>query len=142
MPSFVLILKTVWPQCRNVTDRTDRQTDRQDNGPIAYGEPFYKRSPKNRHRHSSTKKSRHGNQWQIESFKSDWHLDMIALHWLFCVLQQKSPVMMSRSASTATVGSNAVNATTQPNLCNFVFKRFVIVCKNCNAFSSKRPPKR
>jgi len=27
--------------------RQDRQTDRTDNGPIAYGEPFYKRSPKN-----------------------------------------------------------------------------------------------
>ena len=25
MPSFVLIRPTVWPQCRNVTDRTDRQ---------------------------------------------------------------------------------------------------------------------
>ena len=29
-------------------NRTDRQTDRQtDNGPIAMGEPFYERSPKN-----------------------------------------------------------------------------------------------
>ena len=45
MPSFILIRQTVWPQCNNVTDRqTDRQTD---NGLIAYGKPFYKRSPKN-----------------------------------------------------------------------------------------------
>ena len=30
------------------TDREDRQTDRQtDNGPMSYGEPFYKRSPEN-----------------------------------------------------------------------------------------------
>jgi len=29
------------------TNVIDRQTDRQDNGPIAWGEPFYKRSPKN-----------------------------------------------------------------------------------------------
>ena len=29
--------------------RHDRQTDRTDNGPIALGEPFYKRSPKNVH---------------------------------------------------------------------------------------------
>jgi len=36
---------TVWPQYTNVTDRTG-QTDRQDNGPITYGEPFHKRSPK------------------------------------------------------------------------------------------------
>jgi len=64
--SFILIHPTVWPQYTNVTDRTERrmvgwsltsivstntaqrrgQTDRQDNGPIAYGEPVYKRSPK------------------------------------------------------------------------------------------------
>jgi len=31
---------TVWPQYTNATDRTD-------NGPIAKGEPFYKRSPQN-----------------------------------------------------------------------------------------------
>jgi len=43
MPSFVLIRPTVWPQYTNATDRQDRT----DNGPIAYGEPFYKRSPKN-----------------------------------------------------------------------------------------------
>jgi len=30
MPSFVLILPTVWPQCTNVTDKqTDTQTHRQ-----------------------------------------------------------------------------------------------------------------
>jgi len=29
VPSFVLIRPTVWPQYTNVTDRTDRQTDRQ-----------------------------------------------------------------------------------------------------------------
>jgi len=43
IPSFILIRPIVWPQYTNVTDR---QTDRQDNGPIAQGEPFYKRSPK------------------------------------------------------------------------------------------------
>jgi len=43
-PSFILIHPTVWPQYTNVTDRqTDRQTD---DGLIAQGEPFYKRSPK------------------------------------------------------------------------------------------------
>jgi len=44
MPSFILIHQTVWPQYTNVTDRQDR-TGQTDNGPIAYGEPFYKRSP-------------------------------------------------------------------------------------------------
>ena len=39
-------IKTVWPQYTNVIDRQDR-TDRQNNGLIAQGEPFYKRSPKN-----------------------------------------------------------------------------------------------
>ena len=29
MPSFILIRKTVWPQCTNVTDRQTGQTDRQ-----------------------------------------------------------------------------------------------------------------
>jgi len=43
-PNFILIRPTVWTQYTNVTDMTDRQ----DNGPIAEGEPFYKRSPKNR----------------------------------------------------------------------------------------------
>jgi len=42
MPSFILIRPTVWPQYTSVRDRTDRQ----DNGPLAQGEPFYKRSPK------------------------------------------------------------------------------------------------
>jgi len=47
VPSFILIRPiTVWPQCTNVTDREDRQTD---NGLIAYGEPFYKQSPKKAH---------------------------------------------------------------------------------------------
>jgi len=44
MPSFILIRQTAWPQHTNVTDRQDRT----DNGPIAQGEPLYKRSPKNR----------------------------------------------------------------------------------------------
>ena len=55
---FHLDPTNVWPQYTNVIDRTgqtDRQTgqdrtrqDRQtDNGPIAQGEPFYKRSTKN-----------------------------------------------------------------------------------------------
>jgi len=46
IPSGILIHPTVWPRYTNVTDWTG-QTDRTDNGPIAYGEPFYKRSPKN-----------------------------------------------------------------------------------------------
>jgi len=29
LPSFILIRPTVWPQCTNVTDRTNRQRDRQ-----------------------------------------------------------------------------------------------------------------
>jgi len=29
MPSFILIPPAVWPRCANVTDSTDRQTDRQ-----------------------------------------------------------------------------------------------------------------
>jgi len=45
-PSGMLILSTVWPEYTNVTERKDR-TDRQDNGPIGYGQPFYKRSTKN-----------------------------------------------------------------------------------------------
>ena len=52
VPSFILIRPTVWPQWTNVTDRQDRQTDRrtrQRRCPIAYGEPFYKRSPKKTH---------------------------------------------------------------------------------------------
>ena len=48
MPSFILVRQIVWPQYTNATDRPTDRTDRQtDNGPIAYGEPFYKRSPKN-----------------------------------------------------------------------------------------------
>jgi len=42
VPSGILFHPTVWPQYTNVTDRTG-QTD---NGPIAQGEPFYKRLPK------------------------------------------------------------------------------------------------
>jgi len=41
-PSYMLIHPTVWPQYTNITERQDRT----DNGIIAYGEPFYKRSPK------------------------------------------------------------------------------------------------
>jgi len=40
IPSDILIHPTVWPQYTNVTDR-------QDIGPLALGEPFYKPSPKN-----------------------------------------------------------------------------------------------
>jgi len=39
--SGILIHPADWPQYTNVTDRTDRQ----DNGPIAQGEPLYTRSP-------------------------------------------------------------------------------------------------
>jgi len=46
-PSFILIHSTVWPQYTNVADKTDRQTGQTDNGLIAQGEPFYKRSPQN-----------------------------------------------------------------------------------------------
>jgi len=53
MPSFMLIHPTVLDTIyTNVTDRTDRQTDRQDNGSVAQGEPFYKRSPTNWSRNS------------------------------------------------------------------------------------------
>jgi len=51
--SFILIHPTVWPQYTSVTDRTerqdrtDRQADRYDDGPIAQSQPFYKRWPKN-----------------------------------------------------------------------------------------------
>jgi len=46
MPRFILIHPTVWP-CSTPTSQT-RQTDRQtDNGLIAEGEPFCKRSPRN-----------------------------------------------------------------------------------------------
>jgi len=45
MPSFILIRQNVWPQYTNVRDRQDRQ----DNRLIAYGEPFYKRSPNQFH---------------------------------------------------------------------------------------------
>ena len=35
-----------WPGYTNIKDRqTGQDTDRQDNGPIAYGEPFYNLSP-------------------------------------------------------------------------------------------------
>ena len=49
VPSFILIHPTVWAQCTNVTDKQDRtdRTGQTDNGLIAYGEPFYKRSSKN-----------------------------------------------------------------------------------------------
>jgi len=46
MPSFTLIYSIVWPQYTNFTYRTG-QTEHIDNGLIALGEPFYKRSPKN-----------------------------------------------------------------------------------------------
>ena len=55
MLSFILIHHTVWPQYTNVTDRQDGQTDRQDNPAIAQGEPFYKRSPKDRHKQQTSK---------------------------------------------------------------------------------------
>jgi len=44
VPSFILIRPTVWPQYTNVTVRTG-QAGQTDNGPIALGEPFYKRLP-------------------------------------------------------------------------------------------------
>jgi len=48
MPSFVLIHPTIWLQV--TVHQRYRQTGQtgQDNGPIAQGEPFYKRSPKKR----------------------------------------------------------------------------------------------
>ena len=47
--SGIVIQSTVWPQYTNVTDRQTGQRNRQtDNGPIAYGEPFYKMSPETR----------------------------------------------------------------------------------------------
>jgi len=49
VPSGILIHPTVWPQYTNVTDRTDRQTDRQtgQRSDRWQGEPFYKRSSNN-----------------------------------------------------------------------------------------------
>jgi len=48
VPSGILIHSTVRPQYTNITDRQDiHNADRQDNGPIAYGAPFYKPSLKN-----------------------------------------------------------------------------------------------
>jgi len=45
VPSGILIHPSVWPRHhRQLETRQDRQ-DRTDNGPIGYGEPFYKRSP-------------------------------------------------------------------------------------------------
>ena len=50
VPCFILIRPTVGHSApTSQTDRinrTDRQTDEQDNGPMAEGEPFYKRSTK------------------------------------------------------------------------------------------------
>ena len=46
VPIFILIRPTVWSQYTNVTDRTG-ETGQTDKCPIAQGEPFYKRSPKN-----------------------------------------------------------------------------------------------
>jgi len=45
IPSGILIYPTVW---HNTPTSQTGQTDWTDNGPIAQGEPFYKRSPKNR----------------------------------------------------------------------------------------------
>jgi len=44
VPSFILIRPTVWQQCTNVADRTDRQTD---NGLIAWANRFRNGRPKN-----------------------------------------------------------------------------------------------
>jgi len=35
MPSFILIHPTVWPQYTNVTDKTRRDRQTQENGPIS-----------------------------------------------------------------------------------------------------------
>jgi len=46
-PNFILIRPTIWPQCSNVTDRQDRQTDRQTGQRSdSIGRMFYKWSPK------------------------------------------------------------------------------------------------
>ena len=47
LPSGILIHPAIWAQYTNVTDRQDRHNRPTDNGPIAYGEPSYKRMPKN-----------------------------------------------------------------------------------------------
>jgi len=57
-----------WPQYTNVTDKQG-QTNRQlDNGPIAQGEPFYKRSPKNWAKSSAS-------WWSLQCHNS------IVCHW-------------------------------------------------------------
>ena len=43
VPSGILIHPAIWTQYTNVTDRQDRQ----DNGPIAFGEPLLVMVPKN-----------------------------------------------------------------------------------------------
>jgi len=61
--SFILIHPTVWPQYTNV--RAYRHTDSQDrtgNGPIAYGKPLYKWSPKNKQ--TSKHQTRQNTQYQ------------------------------------------------------------------------------
>jgi len=46
LPSGILIHPAIWPQYMNVTDRTDRQTDRTNNGLIAQGNRFTNGRPK------------------------------------------------------------------------------------------------
>ena len=48
LSSFILISLAFWPQSTPTS-----QTDGTDNGPIAKGEPFYKRSPKNSRCHKN-----------------------------------------------------------------------------------------
>jgi len=46
MPSFILIHPTVWTIHQRYGQINRQDMTGQDNGPIAYGEPFYKRPPK------------------------------------------------------------------------------------------------
>jgi len=65
LPAYQVSSWSVQPFGHNTptpqTGQTDRQADRTDNGLIAYGEPFYKRSPKNPHQNRFLTHSQIGN---------------------------------------------------------------------------------
>jgi len=60
------------PSNRLSTNVADRQTD---NGLIAYGEPFYKRSSKN---HANTRFFMHAKRQRLNRyFDQNWHIDSV-----------------------------------------------------------------
>ena len=97
MPSFNLIHSTDWPQYTNVTHRQDRQTD---NGPIAKGEPFYKRSPKN-----------HLNSFDVLMSKVSRHLLLTGKRCSTCSGQNLSVIVQSVNVQSCIVQScNLISA--------------------------------